>query len=333
MKISDKQRSISRNISYNKLFLVIKFLLAIRYNLKLILQLLLFPYLLVKRDFYWYKADKSRLPGKIFFFYGKALGIKLFNKMNFSPKLLLNPVSIVRYFEYDFALRNFTDNKLSNNVVLDISSPYLFGFYLSNTFEGTYEYRNPDSNDLFNVKKYSSKFKFMMKYSADSADATKLSFPDSSFSHIISISVIEHINGNGDSEAIKEMWRVLRPNGILILTFPVAKTFEEEFSDKDTYGLKIEQVKEKFFFQRLYDETSIKNRLLDKITDFTILSKEIFGESESGFYQSYSERWKKNGLSENVKDPYYISKYFKKLDFFDQIKHSAVIGITLRKDK
>ncbi|MFZ1517638.1 MAG: class I SAM-dependent methyltransferase [Ignavibacteriaceae bacterium] len=301
--------------------------------MRYLVQLILFPYLIAKRNFYWSKANKSNFPGKIFFFYGKALGVQLLKKMNFSPKLLLNPVSIVRYFEYDFALRNFSDYKLSNNVVLDISSPYLFGFYLSNTFEGTYEYRNPDSNDLFLVKKYSSNFKFKMKYTSDSADATKLTFSNNSFSHIISISVIEHINGNGDSEAIKEMWRVLKPNGILILTFPVAKTFEEEFSDKDTYGLKVEKVKEKFFFQRIYDETSIKNRLLNKITDFTILSKEIFGESESGFYQSYSERWKKNGLSETVKDPYYISKYFKKFNSFDHIKDSAVIGITIRKDK
>jgi ubiquinone/menaquinone biosynthesis C-methylase UbiE len=287
----------------------------------------------MKRDFYWSKANKSHLPGKIFFFYGKALGVQLLKKMNFSPKLLLNPVSIVRYFEYDFVLRSFSAVSLSGNKILDISSPYLFGFYLASSFGGEYNYINPDKTDLSLVKKYSSNLKFTMEYSADSADATKLSFPDNSFSHIISISVIEHINGDGDSKAIKEMWRVLRPNGILILTFPVAKTFEEEFSDKDTYGLNDEQVKEKFFFQHLYDETSIKNRLLDKITDFTILSKEIFGESESGFYQSYSERWKKNGLSETVKDPYYISKYFKKLNSFDQIKDSAVIGITLRKDK
>lgn len=209
----------------------------------------------------------------------------------------------------------------------------MLGFYLATSFQGEYHYVNPDKNDLALVRKYSSKLKFGMNYSTDTADATKLSFSDNSFSHLFSISVIEHINDNGDSEAIKEMWRVLRPNGILTLTFPVAKVFEEEFSDRDTYGLNVQQIKEKFFFQRIYDETSIKERLLNKISDFTILSKEIFGESESGFYKSYSERWKKYGLSETVKDPYYISKYFKKLDSFDQIKDSAVIGITLRKDK
>ena len=287
----------------------------------------------MKSQYFWCKTDKKLLPGKDFFSFGRSVAYKLLSQGSLSLKLLLNPVSIVRYFEYDFALRNFSATSLSRNQILDISSPYLIGFYLASSFEGEYNYRNPDSNDLTLVKKYSSKLKFRMKYSANSADATKLSFSDNSFSHLISISVIEHINGSGDSKAIKEMWRVLKPNGILILTFPVAKLFEEEFSDKDTYGLKVEQVKEKFFFQRVYDETSIKERLLDKISDFTILSKELFGESESGFYRSYSERWKKNGLSETVKDPYYISKYFKKLNSFDQIKDSAVIGISLRKDK
>jgi ubiquinone/menaquinone biosynthesis C-methylase UbiE len=294
---------------------------------------LTFPYTFLKSQYFWGKTNKQFLPGQDFFSFGRRVAYKLLSQGSLSPKLLLNPVSIVRYFEYDFAIRNLATENFTRINILDISSPYLFGFYLASSFEGEYNYRNPDSNDLNLVKKYSSKLKFSMRYNAESADATELTFSDNSFSHVISISVIEHINGNGDSKAIKEMWRVLKPNGILILTFPVAKVFEEEFSDKDTYGLNVQQVKEKFFFQRVYDETSIKERLLDKISDFTILSKELFGESESGFYKSYSERWKKNGLSETVKDPYYISKYFKKLDFFDQIKYSAVIGITLRKDK
>ena len=76
-----------------------------------------------------------------------------------------------------------------------------------------------------------------------------------------------------------------------------------------------------------------RERLLNKITDFTILSMQIFGESETGFYNSYTMRWKKKELRETVKDPYYISKYFKKIESFDKIKDSAVIGITLRKNK
>ncbi len=298
-----------------------------------LLQVLSLPYLLIKRNFFWSKTDKDNLTGKTFFEFGKSIGKKLLQKGIISPKLMLNPVSIVRYFEFDFALNDFIKYHSSNNKILDVSSPYLFGYYIASQFQGEYKYVNPDKNDLAVVKKYSSKLKFGMKYFTETADATKLLFSDNSFSHIVSISVIEHINGNGDGDAIKEMWRVLEQNGLLILTFPVAKSFTEEFSDKNTYGLSVDQIKEKFFFQRVYDEASIKERLLDKITDFTILSMEIFGESESGFYKSYTNRWEKKGLSETVKDPYYISKYFKKIKSFNEIKDSAVIGLTLRKDK
>lgn len=298
-----------------------------------LLQVLSLPYLLIKRNYFWTKSNNDNLPGKTFFEFGKSIGKKLLWKFILSPKLLLNPVSIVRYFEFDFTLNDFIKNHSTNNKILDVSSPYLFGYYLASEYDGEYIYINPDKNDLALVKKYSSKLKFGMNYSTETADATKLSFSDDSFSHIISISVIEHINGNGDSEAIREMWRVLKPNGILILTFPVAKKFTEEFSNKNTYGLSVDQIKEKYFFQRVYNEASIKERLLDKITDFTILSMEIFGECESGFYNAYTKRWEKKGLRETVKDPYYISKYFKKIKSFDEIKDSAVIGITLRKDK
>jgi ubiquinone/menaquinone biosynthesis C-methylase UbiE len=289
--------------------------------------------LLIKRDYFWVKVNKNTLLGKTFFEFGKSIGKKLLKKGVISPKLLINPVSIVRYFEFDYVLKNFLANHCNDYKILDVSSPYLFGFYLASQNTGEYKYINPDKNDLTLVHKYSSKLKFGMNYSAVNEDATKLPFTDNSFSHIISISVIEHINANGDGNAMVEMWRVLKPNGVVILTFPVAKLFKEEFSDKNTYGLNVEQLKEKFFFQRFYDEKSITERLLNKISDFTILSTEIFGENKSGFYDSYAKRWQKKGLLETVKDPYYISNYFEKIKSFNEIKDSAVLGITLRKNK
>ena len=153
-------------------------------------QIISLPFLYVKCNYYWRKTNKTNLPGNNFFQFGKSIGLQLLKKLILSPKLLLNPVSIVRYFEYDFALRNFLSSSLTRNQILDISSPYLFGFYLASSFGGEYYYINPDKTDLSLVKKYSSKLKFTMKYSADSADATKLSFPANSFSQIISISVI-----------------------------------------------------------------------------------------------------------------------------------------------
>ncbi|MCZ7610333.1 MAG: methyltransferase domain-containing protein [Ignavibacterium sp.] len=291
------------------------------------------PYLYFKEKFYWLKTNKDNLAGKDFYHFGKAIAIKLLLRGIISPKLLLNPVSIVRYFEYDFAIKSIINYSLSNKKVLDISSPYLFGFYCNFNLNIDYTYLNPDTNDLNLVKKYSKKLLNKRNFKTESGDATRLNYSNESFDVVISISVIEHIDNNGDMTAIKEMMRVLKKDGILILTFPVSKSFEIEYADNDAYGLKVSKTGNKFFFQRLYDESSIKERLLKNISDFTILEQQIFGENEFGFYDKYSERWKKHGLFETVKDPFFISKYFDILNSFNEIKKSAVIGITLRKNR
>ncbi|MDT3694740.1 MAG: class I SAM-dependent methyltransferase [Ignavibacterium sp.] len=291
------------------------------------------PYLYFKEKIYWLKANKDNLIGKDFYHFGKTIARKLLAKAVISPKLLFNPVSIVRYFEFDFALKNLTKYSLSNKKVLDISSPYLFGFYCASNFDTDYTYLNPDTNDLNLVKKYSQKILNKHNFKTGTGDAAKLNYANNSFDAVISISVIEHIDNNGDMTAIKEMMRILKKDGILILTFPVSKSFVIEYSESDTYGLKVNQINDKYFFQRVYDEKSIKERLLNNIQDFTILEQQIFGEIEQGFYSKYSDRWKKKGLLETVKDPYYISKFFDYLVSFNEIKESAVLGIALRKDK
>lgn len=291
------------------------------------------PYQVVKRMLFWIITDKKKLPGKEFYNYGRSISKELLVKGYFSPKLFLNPVSIVRFFEFDFSKKNLTNYLVEKKKILDISSPYLFGFYCSSFYKGDYTYINPDLNDLKIVRKYSSKLDFKMKYSTDNIDATQLPYQNESFDIVLSISVIEHVANEGDSDFIKEIWRVLKPGGIVILTFPIATKFKIEYSDTDTYSLNVNSKDSKYFFQRIYDETSINNRLLNSISDFTILDKQIFGETESGYYRMYNEKWKRYGLSETVKDPYHISKSFNYLNSFNDIRESAVIGISIRKDK
>lgn len=301
--------------------------------MNLLTQILSFPVNLFKSQYYWLKADYHNLPGLDFFRFGRIIAFRLLIKGCPSPKLFLNPVSIVRFFEFDFVLKNLTKYASGEKNVLDVSSPYLFGFYSAENFSGNYTYLNPDKKDLSLVKKYSSKLTFNMQYKTDEADATKLSYENNSFTSIISISVIEHINNNGDLEAIKELWRVLKPDGILILTFPAGKIFSEQFRDDDVYGLNHSQRNNKYFFQRIYDDETLKSRLLNQIDNFTILDKEIFGETISTFYSEYEKRWKQNGFSESVKDPFYISKYFKRFNITDELPGMGVIGIAIRKIK
>jgi ubiquinone/menaquinone biosynthesis C-methylase UbiE len=54
------------------------------------------------------------------------------------------------------------------------------------------------------------------------ADGRNLPFKDRSISVISCISTIEHIPGNGDIQAAREMGRVLEPNGLCIISFPLS---------------------------------------------------------------------------------------------------------------
>lgn len=291
--------------------------------------LLLFPFYLVKLFIYRLKTDSDNLPGKEFAEFGYKAGLRLFIKGKFSLKLLLNPVSIVRYFEFDFV--NSSLALIDNVKILDVSSPYLFGFYLCKNENINYTYINPDKRDLHNVQSLANKLDFSGSYTSLCADARTLDYADNTFDVVLSISVIEHVNSGDDSNVMKELWRVLKPEGLLILTFPVKPIYEEEFSDDDIYKLDGIKKEEGYFFQRLYDEENINQRLLSSITDFEIVDEKVFGETSSDFYNEYKKRWIKYGYSETVKDSYYISKYFRYFNSINELKGIGVMGLTLKK--
>jgi len=287
------------------------------------------PLLPLKTFYYWQKSEKTKLPGKEFATFGFKLAFKLLLKGKLSLKLFLNPVSIVRYFEYDFV--HSCMGNINDKNILDVSSPYLFGFYISVKNNCKYHYNNPDKKDLENVKSLANKIKFAGNYLTECLDAKKMHYEDNNFDRIVSISVIEHVNNNGDSEVMREMWRVLKPGGHLILTFPVKKEYEEEFISEDIYNLNREETEGQFFFQRYYDDKKIEERLLSSLNNFEIVEKKVFGEITSGFYDGYKRRWEKSGYRETVKDPYYISKHFKYFPRINELNGLGVMGLTIKK--
>lgn len=58
-------------------------------------------------------------------------------------------------------------------------------------------------------------------------DATNLAFPDNSFDKAYSLHTIEHIPDL--RKALDEMERVLKPNGLLVLTYPIEPSFMRGF--------------------------------------------------------------------------------------------------------
>jgi SAM-dependent methyltransferase len=94
----------------------------------------------------------------------------------------------------------------------------------------------------------------------ETADGTALPYPDESFDVAYSVSVIEHIPGEGDGRAMSELTRILRPGGLLILTFPFRQHLEEEWVERDVYGEKYRG--DPLFFCRHYSSDAIQERLI-----------------------------------------------------------------------
>jgi 2-polyprenyl-3-methyl-5-hydroxy-6-metoxy-1,4-benzoquinol methylase len=86
-------------------------------------------------------------------------------------------------------------------------------------------------------------------------DATKLNYPDNFFDIVTAISTIEHILplDEGDTEAMKEIARVLKPGGIAVITVPYETKFSEEWRNHPSHGK---------YLRRGYDNNSIYSRLI-----------------------------------------------------------------------
>ncbi len=88
------------------------------------------------------------------------------------------------------------------------------------------------------------------------ADGRELPFPDAHFDQAYSVSVLEHIPEPGASEALRELERVVRPGGRVVVTLPYAERYFEDWRDAPVYGDQ-EAVDGRYFFERWYDEAHL----------------------------------------------------------------------------
>jgi SAM-dependent methyltransferase len=170
-----------------------------------------------------------------------------------------NPMNYVRQMELPLVMELLSVKK--EDSVLDVSSPKLLALYYS--IMGVKQVVASDRDDYFvnDFEQYSEQLS--LKLRTEVFDVTqKTEFPNNYFDKMFSVSVIEHINGDGDQAAVKEMLRMLKPGGSLVLTVPAWNRHVEEWlNNKHFYWDAVKNSKGRYFYQRRYDKDSVIHRL------------------------------------------------------------------------
>ena len=167
---------------------------------------------------------------------------------------LLIPLDPSRYLELPYAVRAL-DVKPGERV-LDLASPKLLAVELARRGAKV------TSVDAFEreVETWRSLTEDLAGLEFARADGRELPFPDGSFDRVFSISVLEHIADGGDADALRELARVVRPGGRVVVTLPWATSYREDWRDEPMYGSQA-RVDGLYFFERWYDDRRVDELL------------------------------------------------------------------------
>ena len=180
------------------------------------------------------RATQRRMAYAVFGFVSKNVWDSRMRATRHFREWYLRPMNYARIMELPLT-HLLLDPKIGERI-LDVSSPKLLALY--------YALNNPpgpgpkwqivtcDMEDYFINDFEVYKTKLGLNVEPRVIDATQpIPFPEDHFDKIFSVSVLEHIPDEGDSRAVEQMLRVMRPgpSGAMVLTLPAATTYMEEW--------------------------------------------------------------------------------------------------------
>jgi SAM-dependent methyltransferase len=230
---------------------------------------------------------------------------------------LLVPMDPWRYYE----LGRLADEQFAGRC-LDVSSPKLLTSLLASEGRG-------DWTGIDLVEREIRRWQVVdPRLRLEVADATALQYCDASFDACICVSVIEHIPEDG--KAMAEMWRVLRPGGVLHLTTDIAQVARDVFVDRAVYGDAKPEIGERVFFMHMYGAGEIADRLLGQpwVVEHREYARQRRERWERWFYRWAPWSYPLGGLLRLVcVDNFEVSGSV--LDLAD--RHHGVVYLRLRK--
>jgi SAM-dependent methyltransferase len=247
---------------------------------------------------------------------------------------IVNPLSYPRLIEFSSVMQRIAPHAGDTRTFLDIGSPKLPFLLLAHRSRATVY-----ATDIRPYFIRSSRYfveclglgaELGRRIFLETQDATQLSYPDAMFDAIFSISVIEHIPGDGDSRAMREIARVLKPGARVSITVPFAASgYRETYVGRDVYERR-RQAAEPVFYQRHYDQPALYDRLIDP-SGLRIVAVDYFGEPGLKFERLWNRipmGWK---LPLLWAQPFIARRFLKPLPV--TALHSAVgVCVTLYKE-
>lgn len=214
-----------------------------------------------------------------FFIVRKAFKAFFSKRISFQElyNFVVFPLDSFRYFEFHYGSK-FIQN-IPKQSFLDISSPRFFpAFLVENDSIKNAQLLNPDVNDIQQTQKIFE----MLQLCKDANLINKLiqdaSFSDSSFDLVTSISVLEHIPLEYIDGILDSIVQIVKPNGHVLISVPIAKESFDEYIDYNEYGLQEESSDGFYFGQRFHDDSLIKKTFYSKLGEpvaFKLVSENI----------------------------------------------------------
>lgn len=205
-----------------------------------------------------------------FFTIGLAIRTLLAGKLSMGLKLLTASVGYWRFWPNGITLDQI---RPQHRDILDVSSPKIVSLFLASDGSRSVLATDLDDPKLFNRWVKYAGMAGWQNYRAEFQDARSIRHTDASFDFIYSISVIEHIPGNGDTEALREFARLLRPGGIVVVEVPYRRQREEIVLHYDSKGAPLDAPR---FYERHYDKALLDERL--RIPELEVTAQWILGE-------------------------------------------------------
>lgn len=244
-------------------------------------------------------------------------------------------------------------NIKSGQTFLDIGSPKLLSLYFSVIYPGITIISSDISNYFVSDFQAFNELLGLDNMQIKLVDGRAMDFENDSIDQVFSISVIEHIPGDGDSRCMAEIGRVLKPGGQVTITLPYAERYCEEWlaGIKTYWSDHSIRNNEKVFFQRRYLWEDVIQRIIKpsglKINSFVLTAEKPIRSTKKYYYNgkieencNYIEKSKrvnrlkhlmsKIGLSHQWLHSYYSRRY---LYFTHDKNDRKALNIALQLEK